>query len=149
VYDNLGLSPLWPDREPSISLNVEVLDTIICCRAGYGLRHDPPNQFMIARLQSAFASIHDRAQNAATKRLFDLKAHGKLAAVVMPYLGQDDSRLKFRRSDLVAREDAYAYPTDFSAMSPAWIERLSRRGEQLTRALIVEHAPHLAPNVAD
>jgi NTE family protein len=143
VYDNLGLAPLWPDREPTISLNVETLDTIICCRAGYGLRHDPPNQFMIARLNSAFAAIHDRAQNAATKRLFDLKAHGKLAAIVMPYLGQDDSRLKFRPSDLVAREDAYDYPTDFSAMSAEWIERLSRRGEQLTKALIAEHASHL------
>jgi NTE family protein len=143
VYDNLGLAPLWPDREASISLNVEAFDTIICCRAGYGLRHDPPNQFVIARLKSAFASIHDRAQNAATKRLFDLKAHGKLATVVMPYLGQDDSRLKYRPRDLVAREDTYAYPTDFSAMSPEWIDRLSRRGEQLTKALIAEHAPHL------
>jgi NTE family protein len=148
VYDNLGLAPLWPDREPSVSLNVEALDTIICCRAGYGLRHDPPNQFMIARLKSAFACIHDRAQNAATKRLFDLKAHGRLAAVVMPYLGQDDRRLKFRPADLVTREDAYAYPTDFSAMTSAWIERLSRRGEQLTKALIAEHAPHLTTTAA-
>ena len=143
VYDNLGLAPLWPDRDPSISLNVEAIDTIICCRAGYGLRHDPPNQFMIARLKSAFFSIHDRAQNAAAKRLFDLKAHGRLSAVVMPYLGQDDSRLRFRPPDLVTREDAYSYPTDLSAMSPVWIERLSRRGEQLTKALIAEHAPHL------
>jgi NTE family protein len=143
VYDNLGLSPLWPDRDPQVSLNVETIDTIICCRAGYGLRHDPPNQFLIARIKSAFSSIHDRAQNAATKRLFELQAHGKLVTVVMPYLGQDDNRLKLRPADLVTREDAYAYPTDFSAMSPAWIERLSRRGEQLTRALIGEHAPEL------
>lgn len=143
VYDNLGLAPLWPDRECSVSLNVDVLDTIICCRAGYGLRHDPPSQFMIARLKSAFASVHDRAQNAAAKRLFDLKAHGRLAAVVMPYLGQDDSRLKSRPPDLVTREEAYAYPTDFSAMSAVWIDRLSRRGEQLTKALLAEHAPNL------
>ena len=61
VYDNLGLAPFWPDRNPSISLNVEPVDTIICCRAGYGLRHDPPSQFMVARLKSAFACIHDRA----------------------------------------------------------------------------------------
>jgi NTE family protein len=143
VYDNLGLAPLWPDREPSVSLNVDPVDTIICCRAGYGLRHDPPTQFMIARLKSAFASIHDRAQNAAVKRLFDLKAHGRLRAVVMPFLGQDDSRLKFPPADLITREEAYAYPTDFSAMRPEWIERLSRRGEQLTKALIAEHAPDL------
>lgn len=144
VYDNLGLASLWPDRDPSISLNVEPVDTIICCRAGYGLRHDPPSQFMIARLKSAIACIHDRAQNAAMKRLFELRDSGKLRAVVLPYLGQDDSRLKHRPADLVSREEAYAYPTDFFAMSDEWIERLSRRGEQLTRALIEEHAPGLA-----
>jgi hypothetical protein len=53
---------------------IEALNTIICCRAGYGLWHDPPNQFMPARLKSAFAWIHYRAQNAVAKRLFDLKA---------------------------------------------------------------------------
>jgi len=149
IYDNLGLAPLWPDRDPSISLNVQAVNTIICCRAGYGLRHDPPSQFMIARIKSSFASIFDRAQNAATKRLFDFKGRGQLAAVVMPYLGQDDSRLKFRPDDLIRREDVYAYPTDFSAMSADWIDRLSRRGEQLTRALVAEHAPHLVASQAD
>lgn len=143
VYDNLGLAPLWPDRDPSISLNVEPIDTIICCRAGYGLRHDPPSQFMIARIKSAFACIHDRAQNATMKRLFEFHAAGKLRAVILPYLGQDDSRLKYRPPDLVTREEGYAYPTDFFAMSEVWIDRLSRRGEQLTRALIEEHAPDL------
>lgn len=144
VYDNLGLAPLWPDRDLAISLNVENVDTIICCRAGYGLRHDPPNQFMIARLKSTFTTIHDRAQNAAVKRLFELQEHGKFSAVIMPFLGQDDSRLKHRPADLVTREDAYAYPTDFSAMNPAWIDCLSKRGEQLTKALIAQYAPHLS-----
>jgi len=99
---------------------------------------------MIARLKSAFACIHDRTQNAAMKRLFELRDAGRLRAVVLPYLGQDDSRLKFRPADLVTREEAYAYPTDFSAMSEGWIDCLSRRGEQLTMALIAEHAPELA-----
>lgn len=143
VYDNLGLAPLWPDRDPTISLNVTPVDTIICCRAGYGLRHDPPSQFLIARLKSAFACIHDRSQNAAMKRLFELLEAGKLRRVVLPYLGQDDRRVKFRPTNLVTREEAYAYPTDFSAMTPEWIDRLSLRGEQLTRALIAEHAPDL------
>jgi NTE family protein len=143
VYDNLGLAPLWPDRDPSVSLNVAPINTIICCRAGYGLRHDPPSQFLIGRLASAFACIHDRAQNATMKRLFELRESGKLHSFILSYLGQDDSRLEFPPNDLVTREEAYAYPTDFSAMDPVWIERLSRRGEQLTRALIAEHAPAL------
>jgi NTE family protein len=148
VYDNLGLAPLWPDRDPSISLNVDPVDTIICCRAGYGLRHDPPSQFMIARLKSAIACIHDRAQNATMKRLFELRQAGKLRTVIVPYLGQDDSRLKFPPRDLVTREQTYSYPTDFNAMSEDWIDRLSRRGEQLTKAIIEEHAPQLAATTA-
>ena len=143
VYDNLGLAPLWPDRDPYVSLNVTRVDTIICCRAGDGLRRDPPSQFLIARLKSAFTCIHDRAQNASMKRLFELRESGKLRNVILPYLGQNDSRLEFPPADLVSRGDTYAYPTDFSAMSPAWIDRLSRRGEQLTKALIAEHAPVL------
>lgn len=123
---------------------MQPVDTIICCRAGYGLRHDPPSQFMIARLKSAIACIHDRAQNAAMKRLFELRDAGKLRTAILSYLGQDDSRLKHRPPDLVTREEAYAYPTDFSAMTEEWIDRLSRRGGQLTRALIEEHAPELA-----
>ena len=143
VYDNLGLAPLWPDRDPAVSLNVNPVDMIMCCRAGYGLRHDPPSQFLVARIGSAFTCVFDRAQNAAMNRLFCLRQSGKLRAVIVPYLGQDDSRLKFSPPDLVTREEAYAYPTDFSAMSPEWIDRLSKRGEHLTTALLAEHAPDL------
>lgn len=145
VYDNLGLAPLWPDRDPSISLNVSNVNMIICCRAGYGLRFDPPSQFLLARMTSAFACIHDRAQNAAVKRLFDLKESGKLKGFLLPYLGQADDRLKFPPADLVTRGDAYAYPTDFAAMPIEWIDKLGRRGEQLTVALIKEHLPNLLP----
>ena len=143
VYDNLGLAALWPDRDPEISLNVTVVDTIICCRAGYGPRFDPPRQMLLGRIKNAFYCTHDRAQNAATKRLFDLLEGGKLKGVLMPYLGQNDKRLKYPPEDLVTRDETFAYPTDFFAMSEEWVEKLSRRGEQLTRALVAEHLPDL------
>lgn len=120
-----------------------------CCRAGYGLRFDPPSQFFLARLKSAFATVHDRAQNAAMKRLFDLKSVGVLKSVLLPYLGQDDRRLKYPPDDLITREDTYAYPTDFSAMPNEWIDKLSRRGEQLTRAVIAEHWPELLDSASN
>ena len=116
TYDNLGLAPLWPDRDPEISLNVTKVDTIICCRAGYGPRFDAPTQFFLARMKSVFSCIFDRTQNAATKRLFDLLKAGELKGVIMPYLGQNDARLACPPDDLVTREDAFAYPTDFSAL---------------------------------
>jgi|SRR5579875_3645896 len=82
------------------------------------------------------------------KRLFELREAGKFRSIILSYLGQDDSRLKHKPGNLVTREEAYAYPTDFFAMSDDWIERLSRRGEQLTRALIQEHAPELGVTLA-
>jgi NTE family protein len=46
-------------------------------------------------------------------------------------------------ADLVRREEAHAYPTDFNAMSDEWIERLSSRGEQLTVCLARAYLPDL------
>ena len=76
-------------------------------------------------------------------RLFDLKASGRLANFVLPYLDQDDLELKFAPPDLVPRASVAGYGTNFSAMPEEWIDRLSKRGEQLTLAVIKEHAPEL------
>lgn len=148
VYDNLGLSPLWPDRVSDVSVFVEEVDTIVACKAGYGLRLGNPSLFVVSRMKAVFGCIHNRAQNASMKRLFDLKAAGRIRAFALPMLDQDDSRLAYPPADLVSRGSVADYPTDFSAMSPDWIEKLSRRGEQITLAVIQEHAPDLLPAVA-
>ncbi|MGB6171875.1 MAG: patatin-like phospholipase family protein [Xanthobacteraceae bacterium] len=59
IYDNLGLGCLWPERSPDVSLNVIPVDTIICCSAGYGLRQDPPSQFIFARMLSVFRNLSE------------------------------------------------------------------------------------------
>lgn len=145
VYDNLGLSPLWPDRDHEVSIHVERVDTIIACQAGYGLRMESPSLFVGSRMKAAFATIHHRAQNATRKRLYDLKDSGRLRCIVLPYLDQDDEKLVHPPADLVRRTAVAGYPTNFSAMSDDWIEKLSKRGEQLTLAVIREHAPELLP----
>lgn len=145
VYDNLGLAPLWPDRDREISVAVEPVDTIVACRAGYGMRTGSPSLFLLARMKAVFDSVFNRAQNASMKRLFDLKEAGKLRGFVLPYIDQQDEKLAFRPADLVRRDEVAGYPTDFSAMPLEWIERLSKRGEQLTLAVIREHAPDLLP----
>lgn len=149
VYDNLGLAPLWPDRDPSVSLHADKCDTIIACRAGYSLDESPAPTFWPSRMMAVIESIHARSQNFAMNRLFDLKNAGTLKGFIIPYLGQADDRLAYPPSDLVTRETTAAYPTDFSAMPNDWIERLSRRGEQLTVALLKEHLPHLAKRPPD
>jgi NTE family protein len=147
VYDNLGLGCLWPDRSRDISLNVFPVDTIICCFAGYGLRQDPPSQFIFARMLSVFSTTFDRAQNAAIGRLHDMKEAGKIKNFILPHLGQLDAKLPNPPSDLVRREEAHAYPTDFNAMTADWIERLSLRGEQLTLCLARAYIPELCQQV--
>ena len=145
VYDNLGLSFLWPDRDPGVSPDVQPVRFIVACRAGYGSRRGAARLFLPARMEAVFATVHARAQNATMKRLFDLKASGRLAGFALPYLDQDDSNLTFPPPDLVSRGTVADYPTDFSAMPVPWIEALSKRGEQLTLAVIREHAPELMP----
>jgi len=143
IYDNLGLGCLWPDRSPDVSLNVIPVDTIICCSAGYGLRQDPPSQFIFARMLSIFSTIFDRAQNASVHRLHEAQRTGQIKSFIFPYLGQIDRQLPNPPANLVRREEAHAYPTDFSAMPEEWIEHLSLRGEQLTLCLARAYIPDL------
>jgi NTE family protein len=61
----------------------------------------------------------------------------------MPYLGQQDRALPVAVPDLVPRSAVADYPTDFRAMSAETIALLSRRGEQLTNALLDAYLPQL------
>jgi len=141
VYDNMGLAPLWPGRDPTISLDIGRIDSIIACRAGYTLEVSDPAATMISRINSVFESLFARSQNLATNRLFELQRSGAIKFCLLPYLGQEDALLQFPPPDLVRESDVSGYPTNFSAMSEEWIDRLSRRGEQLVLALIKEHWP--------
>ncbi len=143
IYDNLGLGCLWPDRSADVSLNVIPVDTIICCSAGYGLRQEPPSQFIFARMLSVFSTVFDRAQNASIHRLHEAQRFGQIRNFILPYLGQLDRELPNPPADLVRREEAHSYPTDFNAMPPEWIDRLSLRGEQLTLCLARAYIPEL------
>jgi NTE family protein len=139
VYDNLGLSPLWPDRDPKISLHVNNYERIIACRGGYGLRQGAPSIFWPSRMLAVMHAALARTENLSVNRLFDLLKSRRLKGVLVPYLGQSDSTLAFPPPDLIPASEVADYPTDFSAMPHEWIDRLSRRGEQLTLALLKEH----------
>lgn len=146
VYDNLGLAPIWPDRDFSESMLVERHDRIIACRAGYGLDVTEPSSVWMSRMGAAFESVFARAQNLATKRLFDLRDAGKLKGFLLPYLGQRDSSLKFTNPDMVSGEVTAGYPTNFNAMDKEWIERLVRRGEQIVHSQVKEHWESVVPD---
>jgi hypothetical protein len=67
---------------------------------------------------------------------YQLKEAGLLKGLALPYLGQQDDRLPWKPSSLVPRSKVVNYPTDFAPMCAKWIDKLSARGEQLTRALV-------------
>lgn len=141
VYDNLGLAPFWPGRDPTISLDTGHHNRIIACRAGYALDVADPASTMLSRMNAAFESVFARAQNLAMTRLYDLVRGGELRGFLLPYLGQRDASLLYPPDDLVRCEEVAGYPTNFSAMPVEWIDRLSRRGEQLVHALVRENWP--------
>jgi NTE family protein len=98
---------------------------------------------MFARMVSVFSMIFDQAQNASIHRLHEAQRTGQIKRFIFPYLGQLDRQLPNPPANLVRREEAHAYPTDFNAMSGEWIERLSLRGEQLTLCLARTYIPGL------
>ena len=92
---------------------------------------------------SVFSTLFDRAQNASIHRLHDAQRFGLIKNFIFPYLGQLDRQLPNPPPDLVRREETHSYPTNFNAMTPDWINRLSRRGEQLRICLAHAYLPNL------
>ena len=144
VFENLGVSPLEPDRDPSISSNVFNSRYIICCDAGPGLLDD--DIFPIwwpTRMKRAYMTTFRKVQDATRKRLHHLASANRISGFILSYLGQRDSALPWFPSDLPGRDEVYRYPTDFFAMEDKDIERLALRGERLTRLLIAHYHPNI------
>ena len=146
VFDNLGTSCLEPDRNPAYSTNVHPVDYIISADAGQGVLD--ANRYPLwwaSRMKRSFESIYRKVQDTGKGLIYRHTDLGKLEGFVLPFLGQNDNRLRtIVPPDLVRREDVIYYPTNFSKMPNDDIERISRRGEQLTRMMIEAHAPEIA-----
>lgn len=144
IYDNLGITCLEPGRDPRYSLHSYAPDYIICCYAGYGQFAGKKIPFgFYSRTQAAFESVFRKAQDGSLNRLHMHKRARNINGFILPYLGQQDRALPFRPSDLVQRHEVIDYPTDFAAMDVNDIERLSRRGEQLTNILLSHYCPDI------
>lgn len=144
VYENLGISCLLPGRNPNCSTNVFECEFIIACDAGHGQPSgEALSYYWAGRMNSVVNSIFRRSTNQGYGTLHSLTETDKIKGFVLPYLGQQDSRLPFQPSDLIPRDQVIDYPTDFSAMSKVNIERLAKRGEQLTCLLISHYFPDL------
>lgn len=144
VYDNLGMQVLEPNRDPTISLHCFPCEYLIVCNAGHGQEGGQiiPRGFY-RRVSRSFGIVHRRVQDSAMNHLHHLRSSGGIKGFVLPYLGQLDDRLPSKPTGLVPRGDVIGYGTDFGPMSEEWIERLSLRGEQLTKCLLTHYLPDL------
>lgn len=140
VYDNLGIQVLEPGRDEAVSLHTFPCEYLIVCNAGPGQDsgNDLPAGFY-RRVKRSFEVIHRRVQDSSMNRLHHLADAKLIKGFAMPYLGQIDDRLPWTPSPFVKREAVVNYPTDFAAMSDEWIDRLSSRGEQLTRVVVSQY----------
>ena len=135
VYDNLGITGIEPERSSGC-------DYLICCNAGQGIlsKHIHP-YWWVSRMKRSFESVFRKVQDQGYQRLHNYAVSGALKGFILSYLGQNDEKITL--SDLVPREDVWNYPTNFSPMDEEYIERLTKRGEQLTRWLIARYTPEL------
>jgi NTE family protein len=143
VYDNLGIQVLEPNRH-TVSLHNYPCQYLIACNAGQG--QDAGTEIPLGfyrRVSRSFGIVHRRVQDSLMNRLHYLKASGSIKGFVLPYLGQIDDRLPWRPNTLIPRDQVIGYLTNFAAMSDDWIDRLSSRGEQLTRCLLAQYLPEL------
>jgi len=144
VYDNLGVTCLEPGSAGDLGHNHFTPDYIICCDAGQGIFQDHPVPYLWGeRMARAFESVFRKAQNAIQNRLHLFAVTDQVRGFVLAYLGQIDDRVPYAPSDFVRREEVFEYPTDFGAMRGEDIDRLAKRGEQLTRALVAHYCPEL------
>lgn len=144
IFDNLGISCLLPGRLETFSTNVYTdVDYVIACDAGQGLFGSRTPVFWPSRMKRAFETTHRKVQDAGRAGLHHAQEAGDIRGFLLPYLGQQDASLIDPPADLVPRAEVIDYPTNFSAMSQPALDRISKRGEQLTRAALDAYLPDL------
>lgn len=144
VYDNLGVSCMLPGRSSEFNTNAFPVDFIIACDAGQGMPSGARRPtFWMSRMLATVVTTHRRTQTMTQNLLHRMAASGEIQGFLMPYLGQRDCALPVRPADLVSRDQVVDYPTNFNPMSESNVDKLSKRGEQLTRFLVDIYAPKL------
>ena len=135
VYDNLGLTPLLPQRSAAHTSHVYDLDYIMQVDAGRagprGARTSCPGASS-GPSRSPTAG-HGRLQSPARP---GLPGAGAIQGFIHAYLATRDERLPLPLADLVPRDAVVHYPTDFARMPPESLQLIAARGEQLTRVRV-------------
>ena len=134
IYENLGVSPMLPGRESSISTNVFTPDYIVCCDAGTGTLEDYPPSWM-GGVRRSIATVFKKTQDAMRNRLHTIALDQQISGFVLCFLGQHDESLPWVPGGLPTRQEVNHFKTDFASLKHEDINRLTLRGELLMRYL--------------
>ena len=140
VFENLGVSVMEPGRDSRFSAITYSPDIIIASDAGTGqfIGETIPLSWP-KRMIQVVSAVMRKVQDATKARLHDHAKSGRLDGFIYVNLGQIDNRVPLKLANWVDREEVIHYPTDFCAMSVEDIQRLSGRGEAITRALVTQY----------
>ncbi len=140
VFENLGVTVMEPGRNPKVSrINYDV-DVIIVSDAGVGqFTGDDTPTSLLKRMPQAVRAVMRKVQDATKKRLHVHVKSGRIDGFVYVALGQIDQRVPLKPANWVDRKWVTRYPTDFSSMTEANIQKISDRGEAITRALVTQY----------
>ena len=140
VFENLGVSVMEPGRNPEISKITFNPDIIITSDAGTGQFTGESLPINWAkRMLQVVSAIMRKVGDATKKRLHDHARTGRIDDFVYVDLGQMDHCVPLKPANWVSRDDVINYSVHFFAMPEETIQRLSRRGELITRALVTQY----------
>lgn len=144
VYDNLGSTCLEPDRNSKYTDHVYNPNSIVVCHAGMGQWPEKSRPYgWISRMPRSMLTTFRKNEDGQKGQVvrWGVQDTSPFRNSILTSLGQKDEKLHQDLGDnipddLVPREKVINYPTDFNAMPRKDINRIVRRGEQVTRLLV-------------
>ncbi len=140
VFENLGISVMEPGRNPVFNPIGYEPEILIASDAGAGqfAGTELPTSWP-SRMVQVVSAVMRKVQDATKARLHTQAKAGEISGFVYAGLGQIDQRVYLKPANWVSREEVVDYPTDFSKMTEDNINKISARGEAITRALITQY----------
>ena len=139
VYENLGLTPLLPDRLSDYSYPHEHFDYIIACDAEYARAVPGKTPRFFDKFAACFSSLTRRIRSMNFDLLHEYKDTGAIKGFVLSCLSQEDKDIFTEDDNYIPYDQISDYPTDFHKMRKKNIKLLSKRGEQITDRLIKKY----------
>ena len=144
VYENQGITALFPDRAAEYSYPHYHFDYIIACDAEASRRLPrQPISNLLDKFWECLSTLTSRISAMNLQALHEYKRTGKIKEFVLARLNTEDEKILSKDDKFVPYAQVADYPTDFKAMKKEDIELLSNRGEQITDSFVKRYISDL------